>query len=388
MTTIDAKTEAAPSALRSWSFWTPLREAALVAWLPWVLSKLIVGAALGLARYERSHLGVHSAKALLSLHNGLLAWDASWYQGIAAHGYGSVGHLGLRFFPLYPLLATGAHATLALPVSFTLVALANVASFLAVMGIYLLTRRELDEVSARRAAWLLCLLPASFVLTMGYAEALFLVAVIGAIYGARTQRWWLAGLAGLVAGATRPTGILLVVFVLVELIRSWRESSTSQRLMGTASVLAPLLGALSFLAWTADAYGSFLLPYRIQTNATLHGGLGNPFAVVLNAARDVLHGHIGTALHVPWILLCLVVLVVCFARLPVSYGLFASVVLVAALSGHNLDSFERYALTAIPLVMAAGSLLRSERVAQSVLLLSSVAMFAYALLAFLGAYIP
>jgi hypothetical protein len=75
-------------------------------------------------------------------------------------------------------------------------------------------------------------------------------------------------------------------------------------------------------------------------------------------------------------------------RLPVSYGLFAAAVLLAAISGHNLDSFERYALTAVPLVMAGGSLLRSERVAQSVLLLSAVAMFAYALLAFLGAYTP
>jgi hypothetical protein len=388
VTTIDARTESAPSALRSWSFWAPLKEAAGVAWLPWLLSKVIVGAALGLARYERSHLGVHSAKALLSLHNGLLAWDASWYQGIAAHGYGSVGHLGLRFFPLYPLLATGAHAAVGLPVSFTLVVIANMASFVAVMGIYLLTRRELDEVSARRAAWLLCLLPASFVLTMGYAEALFVVAILGAMYGARTQRWWLAGVAGLVAGATRPTGIVIAVFVLVELLRSWRESSTSQRLVGTASVLAPLLGALAYLAWTADAYGSFFLPYRIQTSAKLHGGLGDPFVVVFDAARDVLHGHVGTALHVPWIVLSLVVLVVCFARLPVSYGLFAAVVLLAALSGHNLDSFERYALTAVPLVMAAGSLLRSERVAQSVLLLSAVAMFAYALLAFLGAYTP
>jgi len=388
VTTIDVSHEPQPSALRSWSGWSSLKAAALVAWLPWVLSKVVVGAALGFARYERSHLGLRSAKALVSIHNGLLAWDASWYEAIAAHGYGGVSRLGLRFFPLYPLLATGAHSVAGIPVSVTLVVVANVASFVAVMGIYLLTRRELDERSATRAAWLLCLVPASFVLTMGYAEALFLVAIIAAIYGSRTQRWWLAGLAGLAAGATRPTGLLIFVFVLVELLRVWQQSSTTQRVWGSAAVLAPFLGAACFLAWTADAYGSFLLPYRIQTNAKLHGGLGDPFAVVFDAARDVLHGHVGTALHVPWILLSLVLLVVCFCRLPVSYGLFAAAVLLAAISGHNLDSFERYALTAVPLVMAGGSLLRSERVAQSVLLLSAVAMFAYALLAFLGAYTP
>ena len=56
-------------------------------------------------------------------------------------------------------------------------------------------------------------------------------------------------------------------------------------------------------------------------------------------------------------------IVVAFWRLPVSYGAFAFCVVVVALSGSNLDSFERYALSAFPLVMAGATLLRSARVA-------------------------
>jgi hypothetical protein len=264
----------------------------------------------------------------------------------------------------------------------------NAASLLAVMGVYLLTRRELDPLSARRAAWVLCLSPASFVLAMGYAEALFIALVLCVLYGARTERWWLAAVAGLLAGATRPMGLLLAVPVLVEAIRRWQGAAFKGRAAAGAAMVAPLFGAGAYLCWVADARGDFLLPYRIQESSSHHGGLGDPIAVLWHAAGDVLHGHVGTALHVPWIALAALVLVVVFRRLPFSYGLFAALVLVAALSGHNLDSFERYALTAVPLAMAGGSLLRSERVAMSVLTLLSVTMFAYALLAFLGAYVP
>jgi hypothetical protein len=61
---------------------------------------------------------------------------------------------------------------------------------------------------------------------------------------------------------------------------------------------------------------------------------------------------------------------------------------VVAVSGSNLDSFERYALSAFPLVMAASTLLRSGRVATVTYVLSGAAMALYAVLAFQGAYVP
>ena len=359
-----------------------------MAWLPWLLGRLIVGAALGLARYERSHLALGSARAISSSREGLFSWDAGWYRSIAELGYAGTGRSSLRFFPLYPELASIAHATLRAPAGATLLLIANLASLLAAMGLYLLTRHELDRSAARRATWLLCLSPASFVLAMGYAEALFLLLAVVVLFATRTERWWLAAVGGLLAGATRPLGLLLLVFVLVEGLRRWSRSSAAARAGIVTATLAPLAGAALFMAWVADAYGDFLLPFRLQASASHHGGLGDPFSVVFHAATDLLHGHVGTALHVPWIGLALVLLVVCFFRLPASYGLFAAAVLLAALSGQNLDSFERYALTALPLLMAGGTLLRSERVATSTFTLLGVAMFAYASLAFLGAYVP
>ena len=90
----------------------------------------------------------------------------------------------------------------------------------------------------------------------------------------------------------------------------------------------------------------------------------------------------------PWIGVAVVLLVVAFWRLPVSYGAFALCVVVVALSGSNLDSFERYALSAFPLVLAGATLLKSPRVATVTFVLSGAAMALYAVLAFQGAYVP
>ena len=80
--------------------------------------------------------------------------------------------------------------------------------------------------------------------------------------------------------------------------------------------------------------------------------------------------------------------VVAWRRLPVSYAAFATVVLVVSLSSTNLDSFERYALGAFPLVVAASTATGRRPVELVVLIVSGTAMVGYATLAFLGVVVP
>jgi hypothetical protein len=91
---------------------------------------------------------------------------------------------------------------------------------------------------------------------------------------------------------------------------------------------------------------------------------------------------------VPWVLLALAMLVVCWRRLPASYTVFAAAVMAVALAGTNLDSFERYALSAFPLTMAAALVCRGTRVERAVLVLLSAGLAGYALLAFLNISVP
>ncbi len=135
--------------------------------------------------------------------------------------------------------------------------------------------------------------------------------------------------------------------------------------------------------------GGFLEPLKIQQQQAHHGALTDPASTIYHALANLAHGHhIGDGLHVPWIGVAVVLLVVAFWRLPVSYGAFALCVVVIALSGSNLDSFERYALSAFPLVLAGATLLKSARVATVTYVLCGAAMALYAVLAFQGAYVP
>ena len=155
------------------------------------------------------------------------------------------------------------------------------------------------------------------------------------------------------------------------------------------AVVAPLAGLLTYLSWTSVEFGSFTKPLTLQTDPTRHGGLTDPVVTLYHDAVNLLGGHhVGTDLHLPWVAVSAVMVIVAFRTLPVSYGLYSVAIVGVAASGSNLDSFERYALSAFPLLLAGATLLRSRRVEVTVLVMCAVTMFGYALLAFLGAYVP
>jgi len=154
------------------------------------------------------------------------------------------------------------------------------------------------------------------------------------------------------------------------------------------AVAAPFVGLLAFLAWSKHTVGDWFAPLRVQLQSSHHGGLSDPFTTLYHDATGVLHHHVGTALHVPWVLLAVAMLVVCWRRLPAPYTLFAAAVLATAVAGSNLDSFERYALSAFPLSIAAALVLREAQLERAVLALLAAGLAGYALLAFLNISVP
>src|SRR4029079_9154843 len=75
---------------------------------------------------------------------------------------------------------------------------------------------------ASRSVWYMLIFPTSFFLSAVYAESLFLVMALGAIYAARRERWLFAGLLGAGAALTRPFGVVVAVPLAVELLMQWR----------------------------------------------------------------------------------------------------------------------------------------------------------------------
>jgi mannosyltransferase PIG-V len=368
----------------------PLREAVV----PFVVARVVVLGTLALARFVIDRTHPASAAAVARVHQGLLGWDAGWYKTIAEVGYAPLGKDSLRFFPALPLLT---HVVAWLPgVSggVALVGISNLAALAATMLLFALVRRETGDVEvARRALWILSLAPAAFVLVMGYAESTLLCLTLGCFLVLRPSAdrpptfAWVA-LLGFGAALTRPVGVVLVLAVAVELRRWWPRLSGRQRATGLVATVAPLLGVAAFLGWSDHVVGDPWAPLRVQLQSAHHGGLSDPFVTVCHDASGLFHHHVGTALHVPWVLLALALLVVCGRRLPAPYTVLAAATMALALAGSNLDSFERYALSAFPLTMAAALICRGRQVDRVLFALLPAALAGYALLAFLNISVP
>jgi hypothetical protein len=363
-------------------------DALRVALPAWLLARALVAIAYVVARYLERNGHVDDALARTTVRQGLLAWDGAFYADLAQHGYAAVGDTALRFFPLAPLLGRAVGWAFVGP-RVGVVVVANVAALLAGVLLVLLVRREGFEPGvARRSAWLLALAPSAFVLVLGYAEATFLVLAIGIFLAARTGRWPVVIALALAAGLCRPSGFVVAVPIVIEVVRAWRRSSAGTRVAGIASTVAPFVGTALYLWWVDREFGDALLPYRVQTRSNLKGAFTDPVSSIADAVDGLFHGRVGTGLHVPWMIVVVVLVVLAFRRLPVSYGAFAAVSVASAVTSANLDSFERYALGAFPIVIVAALVLSDRRWWTAAIVASAAAMTGYATLAFVHAYVP
>ena len=365
---------------------------AVVLVLPaWLAARVLVAVALVVAHLGVSTLRPHNPAADFRVGQGLLAWDGGWYESIARHGYSASGAQSVRFYPAFPLAGRLLGAVPGIGDGPALVILANLCALAAMAALVVLVRHDLGDADlARRSGWLLGLAPPAYVLVLGYADAALLLCSVVTFLGARTGRWWWAAAGGLVAGLVRPVGVLLVVPVAVELWQQRRTARSGRRWVPRiAALVAPVAGTAAFLGWVGAQFGDPWLPLRVQQQRGHRGGITVPLSAMAHDVASAVHGHhLGSALHIPWALVCLALLVVVFRRMPLAYGAFAAAVLVVSLSSSNLDSFERYALGAFPLVVGASTLTARRGVEAGVLVVAALTMAAYALLALLNVVVP
>jgi hypothetical protein len=149
------------------------------------------------------------------LRQEVLTADVNWSVGIAEQGYhqgpfkADVAH-NWAFFPLYPIIL---HLVSYLTGEFVLTGMALSHLFFLV-ALFLLHRLclsfGLTADDADRCLSYIAFFPTSYFFSLPLAEALFLMLTVGSFYLAKRERWWLAGLCGAFASATRTTGVLLL----------------------------------------------------------------------------------------------------------------------------------------------------------------------------------
>ncbi|MGI9032664.1 MAG: hypothetical protein ACR2HY_03060 [Acidimicrobiales bacterium] len=363
----------------------------LAAALPgWIVARVVVLGALVLAHVVAAKVNTHVPGFSGRVQRGLLSWDARWYWDVAHRGYAALPDEALRFFPLYPLAAKALSPAFAGHTGPALLVISNLAALVLGALVHRLCLMETsDEPLARRAAWLVALVPPMFVMVMGYSEPVALALSVACFMALRRQRWGWAALAGLAAGLTRPVGILLAVPAAIEGARGLRAEGGRQRITRAMAVVAPLVGTGSFLVWVGARFGDALLPLHVQNRAYLRGGFVDPVSSVWRSTAHLLDGDGGlNAMHLPWIAMVVLLTVVACRRWPGSYGAYAVASLALALSAANLGSFERYGFGGFPVILALASLTARPWAERAALTLAAATMAAYAMLAFLLYYVP
>jgi hypothetical protein len=148
-------------------------------------------------------------------------WDGAWYSDIAIHGYRTP--TSTAFFPLFPMLLRVGTALGGGPALWgVLISLAAIP--FAMYFLYRVAEKLRGVEVARIAVLTFAFFPTAFFLNATYTEALFLAFTTGCFWAAYVRRdLLLAGLLGALASATRNFGVLLLIPLGYEWLRSQRE---------------------------------------------------------------------------------------------------------------------------------------------------------------------
>lgn len=319
-------------------------------------------------------------------------WDSVSYLQIAHAGYQN--RLSTAFYPLYPLLV---HVGSVIPVAPLVIGglISAVAAVAALALLHRVARLDLDAEAATLAVVLVAFFPTALFLSAAYTESLFLLVTLAAIYAARTERWWLAGVAGGLAAFSHSNGVLIVIpLVLLYLYGPRAASPKSEpggalraryRLRADALwLLAVPLGLVAYLVYLWLAHGTPFQPFLAEQQIYHHWFAGPGGALVvafLHLPHDIsvlAQGHgtiVGRNDPLSWnahelidlgfALTAIAALVAGWRRLPRAYSIYALVSLIFLLSVPGrlepLESFSRYMLPLFPLFMGAAAWMTRHR---------------------------
>lgn len=307
-------------------------------------------------------------------------WDSVWYLGIAHAGYQRSDQT--VFFPLYPAAVAGVGSLFGGGSAANVVA-GMVVSFgcalTALCLLHKLTSLELGGDAARSAVWIYAWLPPALFLSAVYTEALFLLVTVGSFYAGRTGRWWLAGLLGALAAATRNGGVLLVVPLLILYLYGPRTDRSTDfsanglkpryRLRRDLLWIAAIpLGLVAYLVYLKLSLGHALAPFQQESHwhrsfAPLYGvpmgiwlGLKSLGALLPGVPPTFAMGDFRKLVELTFLAISAWLLWRSWKRLPLAYTCYAAVALALAVSapttGEPLRSLPRFTVVIFPLWIA------------------------------------
>ncbi|MBV8583790.1 MAG: glycosyltransferase family 39 protein, partial [Candidatus Eremiobacteraeota bacterium] len=236
--------------------------------------------------------GTHAALSTYPVLAVWGRWDAVHYVDIASNGYYGTD---MAFFPLYPMLIallgklTGNHLIAGLVIS-------NVAFFVGLLYFYKLVEHQYNRHVAQRAVFYVSIFPTAIFFSAVYTEALFFALTVMSFYYIREHKWLMAGIVGFFAALTRVEGVLLIVPLAIEWLRSpdarlALKYPIEQGLRpAVAAGLIPL-GLATYMGYLWVLTGDPLYFSHVQINWARH--LAAPWVSIQKSVYLLVHAHNG-----------------------------------------------------------------------------------------------
>lgn len=298
---------------------------------------------------------------------GELPWanfDGHQYVVIARQGY-----LGYQqaYFPLYPMMISFVHRLFpGFPPIFTALIISHVSFFFGLVFFYDLAKK-FGKNTAKMSVLLLLTFPASFFFASAYTESLFFFFALLSFWMAENKRFFLSGIAGMLASATRLFGIFLLPYLL------WKRARHF-------AFLVPL-GLLSYMAYLQWKLGDPLAFIHVQpnfgANRTVDTFVLLPqviwrYTKIFVTASPFTFTYAVSAFEFVSLLYALVLLGIAWrAKIPRPLVYYAAAVVLIPTCTGTLSSLPRYMLSAFPLFFAAGTV-HNSRIQMVVLALGIV----------------
>lgn len=300
-------------------------------------------------------------------------WDSYWYMDIAKNGYSTVGSIAgnpdqtnFPFFPLYPMLMkliggiTGGKYFLAG------LLISNACLLISAFVLYQLVVKDAGPKTARRAIKYLFLFPISFIFSGVFTESLYLCLTLLCFYCAKRRNWWLVGVFGALLSATRTLGVLIVLPMLFEYLRSIGFKLKQVRFNSLFLLLIPL-GLLIFCVYSYQATGDFL--YFKTNQAAWQREIANPVVVLWQAGRTGIEtANPKILLELGFSLLALMLLNIGYRKIGFAYWLVGMYSIVIPLSA-GIDSMARYVLPIFPMFIVLAQQSRRDDSCDDVMML-------------------
>ncbi|GGD09509.1 mannosyltransferase family protein [Aquisalinus flavus] len=219
-------------------------------------------------------LTIVNAGADTGFANGICRWDCGWYRSIVENGYdiepgrGTNGaEANWAFFPLFPLLVRLVSSILPVGPVMAGAALSMFAYAATAPVLYAGYQKIIGPDNALFLAAAVAVTPFGLYGTVLYTEALFGLLLAIAVTAALDRRWIIAAAAAILLGATRVTGVFIVLpFAIIALRQfSWRQVLTDvAALKPVLAIAVAPLGAFVYMLFLYHHVGDALAFRSVQ----------------------------------------------------------------------------------------------------------------------------